>query len=145
MNSNKLINYHALPTDALIQLYEANAEHAGVQTGTSAEDMSQTRRLVSDQQHMLVTVLQIRADTAATKSPAGHSTSIDEEGYQLASDFLSSLGTAAFGSAPARLGIPADERLIATASCRREGAFGTLVSACGCSTHSVATLCPSSR
>jgi hypothetical protein len=128
LNSNKFIKYHALPTDTLIQLYQANAEHAGVQT-VSSEDMSETRRLVSDQQNMLVTVLQMRADAGETKSPAGgHRSSTDEEGYQLASEFLSSLGTAAFGSAPARLGLPADERLIATASCRRDGAFGTLVS-----------------
>lgn len=83
---------------------------------------------MSDQQHMLVTVLQIRADAAATKASSSQSFGMHEQGHQQAREFLTSLGTAAFGSPPASLHLPADERLIATANCRKEGAFGTLVS-----------------
>ena len=120
MNATKFTKYHALPTSTLIQLYEANAEHDGAQSLSSAEDVSETKRLVSDQQHMLVTVLRIRAAAAVSTA--------EDEGYQQASAFLSSLGTAAFGLPPASLNLPGEERLIATANCRREGAFGTLVS-----------------
>ena len=120
LNATKFTKYHALPTSTLIELYKANAEHDCAQSLSSTEDVSETKRLVSDQQHMLVTVLRIRAAAAASTA--------EDEGYQQASAFLSSLGTAAFGLPPASLHLPAEERLIATANCRREGTFGTLVS-----------------
>lgn len=133
LNVNKFLHYHTLPTEMLIQVYEANAEHDSMHADSSGEDISATRRLVSDQQHMLVTVLQIRADAAAKSSSKSRSSSIDEQvDAQLASKFVSELGTVAFGSPPPSLNLPADERLIAIARCRSGGAFGTLVSSQFC-------------